>query len=536
MHDFLRIGVIAEEAEEGIVREFFELWKTPWEFYNPANQYKVVISTHGEVPESEAKLLVIFGAEKNRFDFERNTDPRSLRNNFVLNYLDNDLPVYCGILGFSSSSRPWLKVKETGEAAGIELREGDKRVLRIGIDLFKEVNFLLTRGQPIEYAHIPTLEIYGTIIRDWILGSGIPLIEIPPAPYGYDFCCCLTHDVDFGGIRNHFFDRTMAGFVYRALIKSVVDVLKGRASGRKWRKNWEALLKLPGVYLGLTKDFWLDFDRYLEMENGLGGTYFFIPFKNYPEQGKSGEANSVRACKYDVMKLREEIEKLQSHGCEIGLHGIDAWRDAERGREELERIQEVKKESGVGVRMHWLYFDPASPQVLDQSGFGYDSTVGYNDAVGYRAGTTQVFRPPGTRDILELPLHLQDTALFYPDRMNLPPKLALAKVEQLIQNTQKYGGVLTINWHQRSLSPERLWDHFYAELLELLKGKRVWFGTAQQVVQWFRKRRSVSMDPAESWGQLMQRSLDDPASSVEPELYVRVHQPRHRVSRGEKIL
>ena len=30
---------------------------------------------------------------------------------------------------------------------------------------------------------------------------------------------------------------------------------------------------------------------------------------------------------------------------------------------------------------------------LDEAGFEYDSTVGYNDAVGYRAGTSQVFRP-----------------------------------------------------------------------------------------------------------------------------------------------
>ena len=41
--------------------------------------------------------------------------------------------------------------------------------------------------------------------------------------------------------------------------------------------------------------------------------------------------------------------------------------------------------------MHWLYFGDDSPKTLEAAGFDYDSTCGYNDAVGYRAGTSQVF-------------------------------------------------------------------------------------------------------------------------------------------------
>ena len=40
--------------------------------------------------------------------------------------------------------------------------------------------------------------------------------------------------------------------------------------------------------------------------------------------------------------------------------------------------------------MHWLYFDRIAGAAR-AAGFTYDSTWGYNEAVGYRAGTSQVF-------------------------------------------------------------------------------------------------------------------------------------------------
>jgi hypothetical protein len=108
-------------------------------------------------------------------------------------------------------------------------------------------------------------------------------------------------------------------------------------------------------------------------------------------------------------------------------------------------------------------------------------------------GTTQVYRHPEGQNLLEIPIHIQDTALFYPDRMTLSFPEAFQKVEGLIENAEKYGGVMMINWYHRSLGPEMFWEDFYAELLGLLKRKKGWFGTARQVVEWFRRRRPLSL-------------------------------------------
>jgi hypothetical protein len=208
--------------------------------------------------------------------------------------------------------------------------------------------------------------------------------------------------------------------------------------------------------------------------------------------------------------------------------------DPEKGREEFQRIRQISNQPEIGVRMHWLYFDAESPGILDRLGFGYDSTSGYNEAVGYRAGTTQVYRPRGVQNLLELPLHVQDTALFYPDRMNLSPQEALWKVEGLIENAEKYGGVLTINWHHRSLGPERLWDDFYSELLGILKGKKAWFGTARQVIQWFRRRRALSQEQIQGLKSSVRMDLDGAAIRSGGESKIRAFRSQRDLLRGKK--
>ncbi len=163
-------------------------------------------------------------------------------------------------------------------------------------------------------------------------------------------------------------------------------------------------------------------------------------------------------------------------------------------KRERARICEATGQVDVGVRMHWLYFAQGSPQALEQGNLCYDSTVGYNDAIGFRAGTAQVFRLLRSDALLELPLIVQDTALFYPERMGLSEKTAMDRCRQIFEHAAKWGGAVTVNWHTRSLSPERLWGNFYKQFLQEMRQFRVLFVTAGDAVQWFRARRSVNIE------------------------------------------
>jgi hypothetical protein len=227
-------------------------------------------------------------------------------------------------------------------------------VARIGYDLFQEIRVLLTDGQPPENAGIPTLELHIAVLRDLIVESEVPLIEIPPIPEGHTFIACLTHDVDHPSIRRHKWDHTIFGFLYRAVVGSVLGVLKGRVPVRHLFINWGAAAKLPFIYLGLAKDFWYEFDRYLAIERDVDSTFFVLPFKNKPGRLASGLAPRIRASGYGAADIAERLQTFVSAGREIGLHGIDAWIDSAKGQEEMAQITNITGVPNIGVRMHWL--------------------------------------------------------------------------------------------------------------------------------------------------------------------------------------
>jgi hypothetical protein len=435
------------------------------------------------------------------------------------------LPVYGDVVTFAGIDANAAFIHDQGAAAGFVVRSEGQTVARIGYDLFEEVRFLLAEGQPARFAHVPTLDRHIQILRDCILNAGIALIELAPVPFGQKFIVCLTHDIDFAGIRRHRFDHTMWGFVYRATFGAVINAIRGRLSIVNMLKCWKAVASLPFVFVGWVKDFWDPFAWYLAVEEGLPATYFLIPFKGRTGEKVPGRHASRRAAPYDLEELSESTTTLLARNYELGVHGVDAWHNVRSGQDELERIAGITRSPSVGIRMHWLLNDAATPSALEQAGYFYDSTCGYNETVGYRAGTAQVFRYPGTRTLLELPMHIQDGALFFPERLHLSEPEAEGRCQALVDHAKSSGGVLTVLWHDRSHAAERFWGDFYAKFVKSLRSLKVWFASGWQVVNWFSKRRNVSFASSQSRGVFGIRLVYD-GEKVEPPLTVRIYQPQ----------
>ena len=491
------IGVVSNETERPAVVEFFELFKTPWEFYRAGAHYDVLLCSNSPVPENNARLLFLYGAQRQAFEESRSIRTSSASRQDFLSFRGERIPIYGSCLLFNSPGSEVLIHERTKSAAAVSVASGDQMVVRVGFDLFEVLRYLLTRGQPAEFASMPTLDLHISLLRQLIVSCGVPLVEILPTPAEYRFIVCLTHDIDHAGVRYHKCDHTMFGFLYRALIGSVINFCRGRRSLRQVALNWKAAFSLPLVFAALAKDFWNQLDRYLALEKDLASTFFVIPTKGDAGVDSEGRTNGKRAARYSLTDIADDLQKLLAANREIAVHGIDAWRDSAKGRDERERIQQVTGASDeIGVRMHWLYFGAQTAMLLEKAGFDYDSTIGYNETIGYRAGTSQVFKHPNVDNLLELPLHIMDTALFYPSYMNLSDDRARDAMLPLIENVTRFGGVLTINWHDRSLGPERLWGNFYVTLLNNLRARKPWFATAAQTVSWFRNRRETSFDSA----------------------------------------
>lgn len=521
------IGVLFNADEATVVEEFFQLFKTPWEPWHSGRSYDTVLATTDPVSPPPARLLILFGSGWKQSDAGLQLESAAVRHGAWLQTGSLRIPIHGDLRTFASRGTGVPCAQTDGGVAGWRIDQAEGRCVRLGYDLFAEVQHLLTDGQAVEHARIPSLDRHIQMLRGWILEAGIPVVEIPPTPSGFAFTVCLTHDIDFIGIRQHRADHTLGGFLYRATFGAAVRCLRRRISGENLLRCWAAVASLPLVFLGVLKDFWWPFDWYLRVERGLRATYFLIPFKH-----RAGEKLTVRNAKrrataYDVTDLSGLTGTLRDSGCELGVHGIDSWHDEDKARKELDRVAahtgpETKE---MGIRMHWLQWESGSFRVLEAAGYSYDSTWGYNETPGYRAGTLQAFRPLGVQRLMELPMHIQDGALFFPQRLDLSEAEAWNLCGEFIRNAAANGGVLTILWHDRSHGPERFWGGFYERLINHLKGCDVWFANAGEAVRWFRARRSITFVPESG-------SAGDPilrASSqigrVDPPLTVRVHRP-----------
>jgi len=95
------IGVIADPTDHDVVREFFELFKTPWEFYRGARHYDVLLCAGDGQVNATAKLLVVYAGRKTRFDDRQKIQTgRERTQACIVSYLGNRIPIYGNTITF----------------------------------------------------------------------------------------------------------------------------------------------------------------------------------------------------------------------------------------------------------------------------------------------------------------------------------------------------------------------------------------------------------------------------------------------------
>src|SRR6185369_13591520 len=246
------IGVALDPGTLAVAREFFELFKTPWEPAVPGKTYAVAISAGGSRSDVDADVTIIYSPRTEDMDRALGIDTERHSAPVDLVWDGTAIPIYTRMVSFAGVLE--TRLTANGKAVAYRQRLNGRTVHRIGYDLFAETAHLLTAGQPVSHAETPTLELHIAFLRSVLVDAGVPFVEIPPRPQGYDFTCCLTHDIDFYGIRRHALDRTLAGFVARASIGTLIDLCLGRRSFVDAARNWAALASLPLVLTGLLPD------------------------------------------------------------------------------------------------------------------------------------------------------------------------------------------------------------------------------------------------------------------------------------------
>jgi hypothetical protein len=185
--------------------------------------------------------------------------------------------------------------------------------------------------------------------------------------------------------------------------------------------------------------------------------------------------------------LKKATRDLVKGGWEIGLHTSRKASESERRlKAELRRLQQFLGDSHApcGIRNHYLHASfPETWSIQENAGFLYDSTLGWNEESGFRAGTARPFQPFDVREgrkktLWELPLVTMDQTLD-----GSAPQIA-DQCLGIAEETFKYNGCFTLLWHTDRVNPLDYPEYTsaYEQILGSLKARGCIGLTARDVI------------------------------------------------------
>jgi hypothetical protein len=178
---------------------------------------------------------------------------------------------------------------------------------------------------------------------------------------------------------------------------------------------------------------------------------------------------------YDLrhQKIRKVISWLAEKEVECGIHpGYETFRSRERLLSEVEFLRTVLGKGRLGGRQHYLRWSPETWVDWESCGLAYDSSVGFADHIGFRAGTCYPYRPwifseNREAQLLEIPLIMMDCTLTH--YMGLTWEESLEAMKQCVETCRMVGGVFTLLWHNTSLI-DPIYGDVYRKTLDQLTG------------------------------------------------------------------
>jgi peptidoglycan/xylan/chitin deacetylase (PgdA/CDA1 family) len=314
----------------------------------------------------------------------------------------------------------------------------------------------------------------------------------PVWPDGKSFAVCLTHDVDF--IKLYSSKQAIKEFI--AKISDTKNIVQSARAVLSFCSSLiEATIK-KGVH-----DPLYCYNKWIEAEHEINGhsTFFFWPgFSNVTKHHRSDCTYELTdSVIFDGQKctVAEMIREIDHRGWEIGLHpSWYSYDDVEELKRQKEALDEALGHDVISVRQHYLHYDiRVTPLVHAEAGLRFDSTLGFNDNVGFRFGTCH---PWNLYDIVnkkelsitEVPLVIQDGAMLNRDKgMRLDEDNAFLYINMLAEAVENVGGVLTLLWHPNSII-DKTWWNLYLRTLNHLQTKNVWFASIREIGEWWQNK------------------------------------------------
>ena len=162
---------------------------------------------------------------------------------------------------------------------------------------------------------------------------------------------------------------------------------------------------------------------------------------------------------YDIedFSLKKIFEFARSNDYEIGLHpSYAAYNDEKQFLKEKQKLETVIQNKITSSRQHILHYDIVNtPKVLEASGISKDYTLGFQDRIGFRAGTGFEFYlwnnfEDKKSSIKEVPLVIMDGCLLIEAEYSVEKA---KEIYSLFFQENKRNTQITYNFHNSIFDP-----------------------------------------------------------------------------------
>ena len=373
-----------------------------------------------------------------------------------------------------------------------------------------------------EHLHLPIVNLYEELLfkvfKRISKEKSIPIVRKWFHPNNHPMTLCLTHDVDVltrvtvFDIFKTFKNRKLGQGIARIMLMTMCEL-------SRFLSRIPAITETSPITLVLRKfaerlmpyaPSW-NFDEYDRVEDQVKAksTYFLLT-------DPSEEVCRKCCIRFDLLKNIATFLKEGDH--EVGLHGgCDSFDDAGQMIKEKQMLENVLRGKTAGVRQHLLRINvPETWRYQQKASFDYDTSFGYNQLVGFRAGTCFPFTPWDSKDekkfsILEIPLVVQDNALLGENNMSCLSEKALGKCTKLLDVTHSYNGVITLLWHACVSKETRpYWIDAYRKVLEYASRYSPWYTNCASLAAWWRLRSQVTLEKKKRDGSELEFSVISP--------------------------
>lgn len=299
------------------------------------------------------------------------------------------------------------------------------------------------------YLHLPVVRLWARQLADSlkILFPDLPSPAIPPLKF------VPTYDIDLLWAWQH---RGIRGFG-----AGLKDFLTG-AFGRGWRRFTTPAANDPYLVLPFLED--------LHWQHSLHPHYFWLLADNTDYRDPNP---------YPIPAAQREWMTELSEKWITGIHpGYRSMDEPALIREEAGRLAAITGHGVSHSRQHFLRFRlPETYRELRLAGISHDYSMGYADAVGWRAGTNQAFywydlEKEEQTWLLVHPFAAMDVTL--KNYLNLDPEAACAAIRELAGGLQYFGGPFMLLWHNSSFADDYGWEgwrEMYEQLVNDLSVK-----------------------------------------------------------------